>query len=120
MSLLSLNYYQECELARLLDYEFATCSANGELVCHCAFPYRPDDELQYELIAHGALGKRLDDHNQVVVIITSEGYSYFPARQREEAQRRAQRSHEVRLVVFSALFGVLCVVLGFVLGHYVS
>lgn len=55
MSTLSLNILQERELGRLLDYERATCSVDGELVYRCAFPYRPDDDLQRELIESGAL-----------------------------------------------------------------
>ena len=46
---ISLNIPQERELARLIDYERSTCSVEGELVYRCAFPYRPDDELQAEL-----------------------------------------------------------------------
>lgn len=55
MPTIDLNILQERELARLLDYERATCTVDGDLVYHCAFPYRPDDDLQVELIAHGAL-----------------------------------------------------------------
>lgn len=119
MSILSLNYCQENELARLLDYEYATCSANGQLVYHCAFPYRPDDELQCELIERGVLARRFDEQRQSVVIITSEGYSYFPAKQQEAEERKRARQHEASMVAFSAVFGVLCVLLGFLLGHYV-
>ena len=51
MPTIDLNILQERELARLLDYERATCTVDGDLVYHCAFPYRPDDDLQVELIA---------------------------------------------------------------------
>ena len=78
MPTIDLNILQERELARLLDYERATCTVDGDLVYHCAFPYRPDDDLQVELIAHGALMQKIDDRRGTVVTITSDGYSYFP------------------------------------------
>ena len=40
MPTIDLNILQERELARLLDYERATCTVDGDLVYHCAFPYR--------------------------------------------------------------------------------
>ena len=61
MPTIDLNILQERELARLLDYERATCTVDGDLVYHCAFPYRPDDDLQVELIAHGALMQKIDN-----------------------------------------------------------
>ena len=99
MPTIDLNILQERELARLLDYERATCTVDGDLVYHCAFPYRPDDDLQVELIAHGALMQKIDDRRGTVVTITSDGYSYFPMlKQEEEAQaprasRNAPRGH---------------------------
>ena len=61
MPTIDLNRLQERELARLLDYERATCTVDGDLVYHCAFPYRPDDDLLVELIAHGALMQKIDN-----------------------------------------------------------
>ena len=85
---LELNLLQERELGRLIDYERATCTVNGELVYRCAFHYRPDDDLQCELIERGALARRADERRGSVVAITSDGYSYFPAKEREEAEAR--------------------------------
>ena len=80
MASIELNILQERELGRLLDYERATCTVDGELVYRCAFPLRPDDDLQRELIERGALAKRPDERRGTVVAITTDGYSYFPAK----------------------------------------
>lgn len=100
MPTIDLNILQERELARLLDYERATCTVDGDLVYHCAFPYRPDDDLQVELIAHGALMQKIDDRRGTVVTITSDGYSYFShaqtggrGAQAPRASRNAPRGH---------------------------
>lgn len=114
---ISLNIPQERELARLIDYERSTCSVEGELVYRCAFPYRPDDDLQCELIERGALARRADERRGSVVAITSDGYSYFPAKDREEAETRRRSRREVRLVALSALFSAVCMAVGFLLGR---
>ena len=114
---LDLNLLQERELGRLIDYERATCTVNGELVYRCAFPYRPDDDLQCELIERGALARRADERRGSVVAITSDGYSYFPAKDREEAETRRRSRREVRLVALSALFSAVCMAVGFLLGR---
>lgn len=114
---LELNLLQERELGRLIDYERATCTVNGELVYRCAFPYRPDDDLQCELIDRGALARRADERRGSVVAITSDGYSYFPAKDREEAETRRRSRREVRLVALSALFSAVCMAVGFLLGR---
>lgn len=98
MPTIDLNILQERELARLLDYERATCTVDGDLVYHCAFPYRPDDDLQVELIAHGALMQKIDDRRGTVVTITSDGYSYFPMLKQEEEERKRRERRETRLV----------------------
>ena len=98
---ISLNIPQERELARLIDYERSTCSVEGELVYRCAFPYRPDDELQAE-------GKR-----GTIVVITSDGYSFFLERNRAERERVRREKRDARLIGLSALFAALCVVAGF-------
>ncbi len=114
---LELNLLQERELGRLIDYERATCTVNGELVYRCAFPYRPDDDLQCELIERGALARRADERRGSVVAITSDGYSYFRAKEREEAEARRRSRREVRLVALSALFSAVCMAVGFLLGR---
>ena len=113
MPTIDLNILQERELARLLDYERATCTVDGDLVYHCAFPYRPDDDLQVELIAHGALMQKIDDRRGTVVTITSDGYSYFPMLKQEEEERKRRERRETRLVGTAALFAALSVVIGF-------
>lgn len=115
MPTIDLNILQERELARLLDYERATCTVDGDLVYHCAFPYRPDDDLQVELIAHGALMQKIDDRRGTVVTITSDGYSYFPMLKQEEEERKRRERRETRLVGTAALFAALSVVIGFLL-----
>lgn len=118
MPTIDLNILQERELARLLDYERATCTVDGDLVYHCAFPYRPEDDLQLELIERGALMKRIDDRRGTVVTITSDGYSYFPMRKAEEDELRRRESRDTRLVALAALFALVAVVVGFVLGRF--
>lgn len=115
---ISLNIPQERELQRLIDYERSTCSVNGELVYRCALPYRPNDELQAELIEAGALATKTDERRNTIVIITSSGYSYFMERQRAEHERLRRERRDLRLVTWAALFAALCVVVGFLLGKF--
>lgn len=117
MSTIDLNILQERELARLIDYERNTCTVNGDLVYRCAFPFRPDDDLQQELIERGALMQKLDERRGTVVAITTDGYSYFPEQQRDEADRARRERREVRLVFLSGSFAVICALLGFLLGR---
>ena len=120
MASIELNILQERELGRLLDYERATCTVDGELVYRCAFPLRPDDDLQRELIERGALAKRPDDRRGTVVAITTDGYSYFPAKRRAQEERNRAKTHDTRLVALSACFAAACVIAGFLLGRFVS
>ena len=108
MASIELNILQERELGRLLDYERATCTVDGELVYRCAFPLRPDDDLQRELIERGALAKRPD------------GYSYFPAKRKKQEERNRDKHHDTRLVGLSACFAAACVIIGFLLGRFVG
>ena len=108
MPTIDLNIMQERELGRLLDYERATCTVDGDLVYRCAFPYRPDDDLQRELV----------ERRGTVVTITSDGYSYFPMLRQEEEERKRRERREVRLVGTAALFAAISVVIGFLLGHF--
>lgn len=117
MPTIDLNLLQERELERLIDYERSTCTVNGDLVYRCAFPYRPDDDLQVELLERGALARKTDERRGAVVCITSDGYSYFPAKEREEAEARRRSRREVRLVALSALFSAVCMAVGFLLGR---
>ncbi len=118
MASIELNIQQERELGRLLDYERSTCTVDGELVYRCAFPFRPDDELQAELVEQRALARRSDGKRGTVITITSDGYSYFPAKRRIEKERQRQERRETRLVGLAALFSALCVVVGFLMGHF--
>ena len=120
MATITLNVMQERELARLLDYERATCSVNGDLAYRCAFPYRPDDDLQCELVACGALTRKTNSQRQTIVVISSDGYSYFPSKAAEEERLRKAQRRDTRLVGLSALFAALCVVIGFLLGHFLA
>ena len=120
MASIELNILQERELGRLLDYERATCTVDGELVYRCAFPLRPDDDLQRELIERGALAKRPDDRRGTVVAITTDGYSYFPAKRKEQEERNRDKHHDTRLVGLSACFAAACVIIGFLFGRFVG
>ena len=113
-----LNIPQERELKRLIDFERKTCSVEGELVYRCALPYRPDDELQAELIDKGMLAAHPDQRRGTIVVITTDGYSYFMEKaQQERAQTRAHR-REMRLVIAGVIAGAVCVMAGFLLGHF--
>lgn len=117
---LVLNIPQERELRRLIDYERATCSVEGELVYRCAFPFRPDDELQAELIERGALATKAEGRRGTIVVITSEGYSYFLEKARAERERVRREKRDARLIGFAAVLGAACVVVGFLLGRFVA
>lgn len=117
---ISLNIVQARELARLIDYERSVCSVENELVYHCAFPYRPNDELQAELIAAGALATKAEGKRGTIVVITSEGYSFVLERNRAERERVRREKHDVRLIALSAFFAALCVVGGFLLGRFLA
>ncbi|MEF9875494.1 MAG: hypothetical protein RSB04_05185 [Gordonibacter sp.] len=118
MSTLTLNIPQERELQRLIDYERSTCSVEGDLVYRCAFPYRPDDELQAELIEQGALAARAEGKRGAIVVITSDGYSYFLEKRREQVERKRREKRDARLIALSALFAALCIIIGFLLGRF--
>lgn len=114
----ALNIPQERELKRLIDFERSTCSVNGELVYRCALPYRPDDELQAELIEHGMLAKRQDPRRGTIVVIATDGYSYFMEKARAEREAARAHSREMRLLASGIVGGALCIVVGFLLGHF--
>ena len=118
MPTIDLNIMQERELGRLLDYERATCTVDGDLVYRCAVPYRPDDDLQRELVERGALMQKIDDRRGTVVTITSDGYSYFPMLRQEEEERKRRERREVRLVGTAALFAGIRMLIGFLLGRF--
>lgn len=120
MPTIDLNLLQERELERLIDYERSTCTVNGDLVYRCAFPYRPDDDLQVELLERGALARKTDEHRGAVVCITSDGYSYFPAKHQKEVEKQRAHKRESRLIGLSALFAALCVITGFLLGRFLA
>ena len=117
---LHLNYEQERELYRMLVYESRTCARNGKLVYHCAFPTRLNDALQQELVNKGMLERRADPARGPVVVITSDGYSYFPELDREEERELDRRRHERGLVVRTAIFCIVCLVVGVLLGHFLG
>ena len=116
MSSSDLNYAQERELYRLIEYERRTCSADGDLVYHCAFPFRPDNDLQTELIASGHLVVKSNRSHGSVVMISSEGYSYFPTLARQERERKDRERRDARLIAITALFTCLGMVIGFLAG----
>lgn len=120
MPSLILNIPQERELQRLIDYERSTCSVEGDLVYRCAFPYRPEDELQAELIERGALAAKAEGKRGSIVVITSDGYSYFLEKRHEQAERKRREKRDARLIAWSALFAALCVVTGFLLGRFLT
>lgn len=117
---IALNIPQERELQRLIDYERATCSVDGELVYRCAFPHYPEDELQAELITCGALAIKPDPKRGAIVVITSDGYSYILERQREAYEQRRREKREARLIALSGVAGAIFIIIGFLLGRFVA
>ncbi len=118
MSLL-LNLAQERELHRLIDYERSLGNANADPMFRCAFPYRPGNDLQAELIDLGALSIKSDPRHGTIVVISSAGYSHFPELAREEQEQLARSRRDSRLIGLTALFSVLSVLVGFLLGFLV-
>ena len=116
---ISLNIPQERELARLIDYERSTCSVEGELVYRCAFPYRPDDELQAELIDAGALAHRIECRAGVIYGPFNPVYG-FGAVFMTVCLYWLREKRDARLIGLSALFAALCVVAGFLLGRFLA
>ncbi len=113
----SLNIPQERELHRLLEYERTTCGAGGEAMFRCAFPLLENNTLQTELIEKGMLAVRADQHRGSVVVITSDGYSYFAELQRSEMEHAREQRREVRIVTYSVMLGAICAIVGFIIGH---
>lgn len=119
MASIELNIMQERELARLIEYERATCTVDGDMVYRCAFPYRADDDLQMELIKRGALKAKSDSTKGTIVAITSDGYSYFPAKQAEQEQQLQMQKRETKLIALSAAFSAVALIIGILIGHFI-
>lgn len=119
MASIELNIMQERELSRLIDYERATCTIDGDMVYRCAFPYRPTDDLQAELIQRGALAPKSDGKRGTIVAITSDGYSYFPAKRAEQEEKLREQRRDTRLVGLSALFSAVALIVGILIGHFI-
>lgn len=119
MASIELNIMQERELARLIEYERATCTVDGDMVYRCAFPYRHEDDLQMELIKQGALKAKSDSKRGTIVAITSDGYSYFPAKQAKQEEQLRQQQRDTRLIGLSALFSAAALVVGILIGHFI-
>lgn len=113
---LQLNLAQERELHRQIDYERSLCSANSDPVFRCAFPYRPDNDLQAELIEAGALNVKNDPRHGTIVVISSSGYSHFPEKARDEKAEYDRARRDARLIGMTALFSAVCMAVGFLLG----
>ncbi len=113
----TLNIPQERELKRLIDFERSTCSVGGELVYRCALPFRPDDELQAELIERGMLSCRKDPRRGTIVVISTDGYSYFLEKARAERDGAKAQRREMKLVFVGVLAGAVCVIAGVLLGY---
>ena len=111
-----LNMTQERELHRLIEYERALGRQKDNPAFRCAFPHRPENDLQAELIDAGALGLKSDPRHGNIVVISSAGYSYFPEMARHEAEQAARQRREVHLIGLTALFSALCMAVGFLLG----
>lgn len=112
---ISLNLAQERELHRLIDYERSLAEANADPLFRCAFPYRPDNDLQAELIDLKVLSLKQGGHGNMVVI-SSYGYSYFPEKARLEMRNQQNACRDVKLIAIAALFSAAAMGIGFLLG----
>lgn len=115
----SLNIPQEQELHRLLEYERHACGDEGG-IGRVAFPYRPNDMLQSELVQKGMLTVRDSTSHGAVVLISSDGYSYFAELQRMEVERRRASQRDLRIETFAVMLGAICVIVGFLLGRFLA
>ena len=52
--------------------------------------------------------------------LDTDGYSYFPAKRKEQEERNRDKHHDTRLVGLSACFAAACVIIGFLLGRFVG
>lgn len=117
-----LNIPQERELHRLLQFERDHCATSADGPGRAVLPYLPNNRLQAELIEKGVLELRRDGSRGPVVVISSDGYSYFAELQREEYELEVQHQREMALASRVSRTAIFCVVLGvilgFVLGHF--
>ena len=123
MAAIHLTIQQEMELIRLIDFERAKSASLGGEGRRCAFPYRPDNRLQAELISLGALAVMSQQTAQgtahPVVTITDEGDAFFTEKARRERVERKQQRRDYTLVLISGAFAMLCTVIGFLVGRIV-
>lgn len=123
MAQIHLNIQQEMELIRLIEFERAKSATAEGQGRRAAFPLRPDNQLQAELISLGALAVILqtapDGSETPVVAITSAGYSFFTEKARRERELRRQQRRDYLLVLISGAFAMLCTVIGFLIGRMV-
>lgn len=121
MAPIHLNIQQEMELIRLIEFERAKSATVEGQGRRCAFPLRPDNHLQAELVSLGALAvipqPAPDGSNSPVVAITSAGYAFFTEKARRERELRRQQRRDYLLVLISGAFAMLCTVIGFLIGR---
>ena len=112
-----LNSRQAAELERLIAFERDCCSADGMVVYQCAFPLRPQDALQAELVDRGMLEvKTSADSDRPFVVISAEGYSYVDRIEEEDRRERRLERRDWLIVLVSGLFGMLCTLIGLLIG----
>lgn len=112
-----LNGRQMAELQRLVEFERDKCSASGMVVYQCAFPLRPHDPLQAELVESGVLAvKTTAESDRPFVAITREGYAFVEEREEAELEQRRQERRDWTVVLVSGLFGMLCTIIGVFVG----
>ena len=123
MAQIHLNIQQEMELIRLIEFERAKSATAEGQGRRCAFPFRPDNHLQAELVSLGALAviprTAPDGSDNPVVTITSAGYTFFTEKARREREVRRQQRRDYLLVLISGAFAMLCTVIGFLIGRMV-
>lgn len=112
-----LNSRQAAELERLIAFERDRCSADGMVVYQCAFPLRPQDPLQAELVDAGVLVvKTSADSDRPFVVIAPEGYACIDRVEEQERRERYWERRDWAIVLIAGLFGMLCTLIGLLIG----
>ncbi len=112
-----LNSRQLAELERLIAFERDRCSADGMVVYQCAFPLRPHDPLQAELVDAGVLAvKTSADSDRPFVVISPDGYACVDRIEERERRERRWERRDWLIVLVSGLFGMLCTLIGLLIG----
>ena len=95
----------------------STCARAARAQAPFAFPLRPQDALQAELVDRGMLEvKTSADSDRPFIVISAEGYSYVDRIEEEDRRERRLERRDWLIVLVSGLFGMLCTLIGLLIG----